>query len=105
MVQALLFYFIFYFLKLICFLGLHPWHTEVSRLGVEAEPQLPAYATDTATRDPSHVFELHHSSQQRWILNPLSEARDWTHVLMDPSWILLHCATTGALPLASECTM
>ena len=26
---------------------------------------------------------LHHSSQQHWILNPLSEARDWTLILMD----------------------
>ena len=29
----------------------------------------------------SHVFDLHHSSQQHWILNPLSEARDRTHNL------------------------
>ena len=28
-----------------CFLGLHPQHMEVSRLGVKSEPQLPAYAT------------------------------------------------------------
>ena len=31
------------------------------------------------------VAGLHHSSQQRWILNPLSKARDQTHVLMDTS--------------------
>ena len=30
---------------------------------------------------------LHHSSWQRWILNPLSEARDRTHSLMVPSQI------------------
>ena len=30
---------------------------------------------------------LHHSSQQRQILNPLSEARDRTHILMDISQI------------------
>jgi len=58
---------------------------EVPRLGVESELQLPAYATAIATQDPSRVFDLCHSSQQRQILNPLSEARDRTCVLMDTS--------------------
>ena len=53
---------------------------EVPRLGVESELQLPAYAT--ATPDLSHVCDLHYSSWQRQILNPLSEARDQTLVLM-----------------------
>ena len=30
--------------------------------------------------------KLHHSSWQRWILNPWSEARDQAHILMDTSW-------------------
>ena len=30
------------------FLGLHPWHMEVPRLGVESELQLLAYTTATA---------------------------------------------------------
>ena len=60
------------------FLGPHPRHTEVPRLGVESEPQLLAYATATATPDPSHVCNLHHSSWQQWILTSLSEARDQT---------------------------
>ena len=62
---------------------------EVPRLGVELELQLPAYATAiaTETQDLSPVCDLHHSSQQRWILNPLSEARDRTHNLMVPSQI------------------
>ena len=34
--------------------------------------------------DLSHVCDLHHSLQQCWILNPPSEARDWT-CLMDAS--------------------
>ena len=34
------------------------------------------------------ICDLHHSSQQRWILNPLSEARDQTRILMDPSQVL-----------------
>ena len=51
-------------------------HMEVLRLGVESELQLPAYATAIATPDPSHICNLHHSSRQCQILNPLSEARD-----------------------------
>ena len=58
------------------FLGPHLWHVEVPRLGVQSELQLPAYTTDTARWDLSLVFDLHHSSLQRCIFNPLSEARD-----------------------------
>ena len=54
---------------------------EVPRLGVEWELQLPAYTTATATRDLSYVCDLHLSSWQRWILNPLSEASNRTHIL------------------------
>ena len=42
-------------------------------------------AAAIAMRDPSHICHLHHSSQQRQILHPLSEARDQTHILMDTS--------------------
>ena len=69
------------------FKGLHPWHMEVSRLGVESELQLSAYATATETQDPSHVCNLHHSSRQGRITDPLSQARDRTHILMDTSQI------------------
>ena len=58
---------------------------EVSRLGVELELQLLAYTTPTATWDPSWVYNLYHSSRQCQILNPLSKARDQTHILMDTS--------------------
>ena len=58
---------------------------EVLRLGVEMELQLPAYTTATETQDLSQVFDLHHSSRQQQILNPLSEARARTRVLMDTS--------------------
>ena len=53
------------------------------------------YATATATWDPSHVCDLHHSSGQCWILNTLSEARDRTCNLMVPCWICFCCASTG----------
>ena len=33
-------------------------------------------ATATARQDPSRVFDLHHSSRQREILNPLNKVRD-----------------------------
>ena len=41
-----------------------------------------AYSRATATRDPSRVFNLHHSSRPRQIVNPLSKVRDRTHNLM-----------------------
>ena len=43
------------------FLGPHPRHMEVPRLGVQSELQLPAYTPATATGDPSHICDLHHS--------------------------------------------
>ena len=36
---------------------------------------------------PSHVCDLHHSSEQCQILDPLSKARDRTHILMDASLV------------------
>ena len=59
-----------------CFLGPHPEHMEDPRLGVESELQLPATVTATATQDLSRNCDLHHSSRQRRILNPLIGARD-----------------------------
>ena len=60
------------------FLGPHMQHKEVPRLGVES-------AAAMAMPDPRHVFDLHHSSWQRWIPNPLIEARDQTCILMETS--------------------
>ena len=74
--------------KFFLFLGPHLWHMELPRLGVEPELQLPTYPTATATQDPSHICDLHNSSWQRRILNPLSKARDRTRNLMVPSRIL-----------------
>ena len=68
---------------------------EVPKLGVESKLQLPTYTTATVTQDPSHVCDLHHSSQQCQILNPLSEARDRTRSLMDTSQIRYCWVTMG----------
>ena len=43
----------------------------------------------------SHVFNLHRSSREVWILNPLSKARNWTHNIMLPNQIRFCCATAG----------
>uniref|UniRef100_A0A8D0NTF1 Uroplakin 1A n=1 Tax=Sus scrofa TaxID=9823 RepID=A0A8D0NTF1_PIG len=40
------------------FLGPHPWHKEVPRLGVELELQPPACTTAAATPDPSPICDL-----------------------------------------------
>ena len=68
---------------------------EVPGLGVELELRLLAYATATAMPDLSWVCDLCRSSQQCQILNPVSEARHQTHMLMDTSWVCYHSATTG----------
>ena len=71
-------------------LGPRPWHMEVPRLGVKSDLQLGVYTTATAMWALSCICDLHHSSQQRGILNPLSEARDRTCVLVDTSRHLYH---------------
>ena len=77
------------------FLGLHQQHIEIPRLGAESELQLLAYTTAIAIQNPSRICDLHHSSQQHQNLNPLSKARDRTHVLMVTSWVHYHWATMG----------
>ena len=79
------------------------WQMEVPRLGVKSELQLLAYATATAAQDPSHMCDLQHSSRQGWILIPLSEVRDQTHIPMDASQVRCHGATmrTPAVPISN----
>ena len=57
---------------------------EVPGLGVELELQLQA----AAMQELICICDPQHSWQQHQILNPLSEATDWTHILMDAIWVL-----------------
>ena len=75
--------FLFFFSSVL--LGPHLQRMEVPRLGVQSALLLPAYTTATAMQDPSRICDLHHSSWQHQILEPLSEARDRTRNLMVPS--------------------
>ena len=77
------------------FLGLHPQHMEVPRPGVETEMQPPAYTAAIATWGSKPHLQPYHSSQQCWILNPLSGVRDWTCIFMDTSRICFHWAMIG----------
>ena len=54
-----------------------------SQGGVEWALQLPAYATAKTMTDLSHVCDLCHSLQQHWILNPLGQVRDQTHIFTE----------------------
>ena len=77
-----------YILIFFFFLGVNPQHMEFPRLGVKSEFQLLATATATATWDLSRVCNLHCTSQQCQIPDPLSEeSRDRTCIIMDTSRI------------------
>ena len=80
-VFVLVFWFFFSFFV---FLGLHQWHMETPKLGVNLEMQLLAHATATAMPDLRRICELCYRLRQGQILNPLSEARDQTLILLEP---------------------
>ena len=87
-----------FFCLFACFLGPHPWHMKIPRLGVKLALQLldlPNSHSQSKAGPKPHLPPTPHSSGQCQILNPLSEARNWTHILMDPSWVCYHWATTG----------
>ena len=74
---------------------------EVSRLGVELPP---AYTTGTATPDLSRICSPPHNLRQPRLLNPLSEARDWTHIPMDTSQVLNPLNHNGNPLIAHFCS-
>ena len=61
---------------------------EVPRQGVKSELRLLAYTAATAMWDLGHLCDLLCSAWLCRILNPLREARDRTHILMDTSQFL-----------------
>ena len=85
--------FFFFFFGL--FLGLHPQHIEVSRLGVKLELQLQAYSTITAMWDLSHTYDLDHSSPQHTKLgqgsNPHPRGYQLGSLLLSPDGNSLKC--------------
>ena len=61
---------------------------EVPRLGVQSELQLWAYTTAVALPDSSMYATYTTAHGNAGSFNPLSKARDWTHILMDTGQIL-----------------
>ena len=85
-------YFIIIFF--LSFLGPHPQHMEVPRLGVliRATYSCPAYATATAMPDPSRLYDLHHSSQQcqtHWARPGIQPATSWFLVGFVNHWAMM----------------
>ena len=60
---------------------------EVPRLGVKLELQLLASVSATAVQGSKPHLPLTTQLMAMPVLNPLSEARDGTHILMDTSWV------------------
>ena len=61
---------------------------EIPGVGVQSELQWLAYITAMATWDVSRICDLHPAHSNTGSFNPLSEARDRTHILMDTGWVL-----------------
>ena len=84
----------FFCLLLLLFWGPHPQYMEVPRLGVKLELQLLASVSATAVQGSKPHLPLTTQLMAMPVLNPLSEARDGTHILMDTSWVCYCWATT-----------
>ena len=53
--------------------------------------------------DLSHICNIHHNLWQQLTLNPLSEERNQTCILMYISWVCYHWATMGTLASMLTC--
>ena len=69
-----------------------------SQARAELELQLKAYTTATVMGDLCHVCDLCLGLWQCQILNLLSEARDWIHILMETNVGSLTCWATMGTP-------
>ena len=86
--------FLLLFLFCFCFfLGLHPQHMEVPRLGVKLELQLPAYSTSTATWNLSLIWAYTTADSNARFLTL------WAKPGIEPasSWILFSFITHWAI--------
>ena len=87
--------FIYLFNYLFCLVGLNPQQN----VGSKARGLIGAIAAGLhhshSNTDPSCFCDLHHSSWQHRIADPLSKARDQTPILMDASWSCFCCITSG----------
>ena len=68
---------------------------QVPRLGLKSELQLLAYTTAAAMPDLSCICDLCCNLWPHQILNPLSEAKDGIHILMDTRRLLNLLSHTG----------
>ena len=62
-----------------------------ARCWIGATATLTAYTTATAMQDPSHICDLHHSSRQCRILNPLNKS---SGIEPTSSWMVVRFVTT-----------
>ena len=93
----------FFFLFCFCFCFVFPCKAIPAAYGSsQARGQIGAAATclryshsNVGSKPCLQPTPQHHSSQQHWILNPLSRARDQTCILMDTTWVCCHHATMG----------
>ena len=85
----------FFFVVVVVFLGPHPKHMEVPRLGVKSELQVQAYTATTVIQDLRRIRGLYQSSKQCQILNSLGKTRYGTSKHMDIRRICHHWAMMG----------
>ena len=74
----------YFFNLFVCFLGCTCSKWKFSGQGLN---QSCSCQPTAEVRGPNCIYDLHHSSRQCRILNPLIKARAQTHILMDTSWV------------------